>query len=52
MNDDELLKLALDIIAASEPSGIADISRWYAAKTKWLTEYLVRERPTWKFHGF
>ena len=56
MSDDELLKLARDLIVTSDPSGLADEPRWHLAKIKWLTVYLDRQRrppnrPTWKFHG-
>ena len=53
MTDNELLKLARDIIVVSDPSGLADQPRWYDAKIQFLTEYLKRSRqkPTWKFYG-
>lgn len=36
---EKALRLAFDLLAASNPSGIADIQRWYSAKLEFLHLY-------------
>jgi len=42
MSDDEMLKAAFDLIAASKPSDIADEVLWYNRKADWVMEYARR----------
>jgi hypothetical protein len=47
MNEHEFIKLAFDLLAASQPSAIADERLWREKHFEWLMEYRkrVKEAP-------
>ena len=44
MDDREFHKLAFDLLAAANPSPIANDLLWYTKKAEWLTEFTARRK--------